>query len=123
MSLDSNPDFALTCVTLSSPFICLSLSLLVCEIETMLLTGAVVKIKQDNVEKAPGRSEHPRAALQDPGTQVRPPGPWHWLPHPPQQRESPASPISCCPRIHHGSLGEAELCARHMVTCAVFTPL
>lgn len=76
VSLDSNPDFALTCVTLSSPFICLSLSFLVCEMGTMSLTGAVVKMKQENVGKAPSSSEHPRAAVEDPGTQVRPLGPW-----------------------------------------------
>lgn len=87
----------------------------------MLLTGAVVRMTQDNVGTAPGRSEHLRATGEDPGAQVEPGGP---LVTPPSAVAGPPHthlvPLILVSGIQPGPLGVAE---RQTVAWTIFTPL
>lgn len=92
----------------------------------MPLIGAIVKMK-DNVGKAPGSSECPKATVEDPGIQVRSWGPLGiGCPTFCSSGNPPLVPLAVVLEfidIHCGPLGVAELCGGHMVTCAIFTPL
>ena len=99
---------------------CVMSSFLVHEMGKVPLAGAVVRMTQDKVGLAPGRSEHPGATGEHPGAQVELGAPAH---HAFSSSRTPPPnlvPLILISGIQPGPLGVAE---QQTVAWAIFTPL